>query len=276
MMLVSPDVTLRMLWSELMALPIDFDDPGLDRYLIASMGSLPQETLGILCLDDRRKLIAEAHLPFGSPCQGVTHLRAIFRLALEHDAAALILVHNHVNGNPTPSENDIAVTRMIADFGRALQIDILDHIVVTATQSRHLSKTPQASVLGVRRTALDHARRTVHRRQKRERLTGAPQLFGDPAWDMLIELFIHHLEGKPVSMSALCLTSGMPVSSALRLMHRLCDKHLLVRVPDIEDGRRHFVELSSDILIRLKEYFMSEYDHSFTDITVMPNNAEVA
>ena len=275
MMIVSPDVTLRMLWTELTASPIDLDDPGLERYLIASIGSLPQETLGILCLDDQRKLIADAHLPVGSPCQGIIHPRAIFRLALEHDAAALILVHNHVNGNPTPSENDIAVTRMIAGFGRALQIDILDHIVVTATQSRHLSKTPQASVLGGRRTALDHARRTLHRRQKRARLTGAPQLFGDSAWDMLIELFIHHLEGKPVSMSALCLTSAMPVSSALRLVHRLCDKHILVRVPDVEDGRRHFVELSSDMIIRLKEYFMSEYENTFADINPVPTSTEV-
>lgn len=83
-----PDVILKESWTELRASPIDLYDPRLDHYLISSMGSLPQETLGVLCLDDRRNLIAEAHLPFGSPCQGFIHPRTIFRLALEHDAAA--------------------------------------------------------------------------------------------------------------------------------------------------------------------------------------------
>jgi len=88
MLIASPDMTLSALRTEFTASPIDLDDPGLGRYLIASMGSLPQETLGVLCLDERRNLIAEAHLPFGSPFQGIIHPRAIFRLALEHDAAA--------------------------------------------------------------------------------------------------------------------------------------------------------------------------------------------
>lgn len=58
--------------------------------------------------DDRRNLIAEAHLLSGSPCQGVVHPRAIVRLALKHDATALLLVYNHVNQDPPLSENDVA------------------------------------------------------------------------------------------------------------------------------------------------------------------------
>jgi DNA-binding MarR family transcriptional regulator len=56
-------------------------------------------------------------------------------------------------------------------------------------------------------------------------------------------------------MSELCLIAGIPASSALRLVHRLCDKQLLDLVPDTNDGRRHFVALTQDTLVRLETYF---------------------
>lgn len=256
--------------------PVALDDDGLDRYLIASMGSLPQETLRVLFLDGARHLIAEEVVPDGAPCRGGLSARAIFRRAIAHDAAALVLVHNHPGGDPAPSRNDIAAAYKIAEVGRSLEIDILDHIIVTATRLCRLSAMQGADVSGTRlvapvlsdidgtvtdacvssrQAALENAKQTVHRRKSRSQLLGAPHLFGEPAWDILIDLFIHHCEDKRVSMSELCLIAGIPASSALRLVHRLCDKQLLDLVPDTNDGRRHFVALTQDTLQRLEAYF---------------------
>src|SRR3546814_4636973 len=71
---------------------------------------------------------------------------------------------------------------------------------------------------------------------------GSPKLFGEPAWDMLIDLFIHESEGKKVATSALCLASTAPPSTALRLVNKLCEAKLLVKIDDPDDGRRQFVE----------------------------------
>ncbi|MGQ2936869.1 MAG: hypothetical protein ACT6RK_22505, partial [Sphingopyxis sp.] len=77
--------------------------------------------------------------------------------------------------------------------------------------------------------ALDNAQKAARRRLLRRQLVGAHELFGEPAWDMLIDLFIHEAQAKPVSTSSLCIASGLPMSSALRLLQRLCDTGLVTR-----------------------------------------------
>src|SRR3546814_18995118 len=64
------------------------------------------------------------------------------------------------------------------------------------------------------RDALDNARATMRRRILRRQLIGAEELFGEPAWEMLIDLFIHAGEGRPLSTSDLCVTSTIPMSRA--------------------------------------------------------------
>src|SRR3546814_682911 len=104
-------------------------------------------------------------------------------------------------------------------------------------------------------TALANARRAYKRRQFCRELIGSPKLFGEPAWDMLIDLFIHESEGKKVATSALCLASTAPPSTALRLVNKLCEAKLLVKIDDPDDGRRQFVELTPDTAARLENYF---------------------
>src|SRR3546814_4042769 len=72
---------------------------------------------------------------------------------------------------------------------------------------------------------------------------------------MLIDLFIHESEGKKVATSALCLASTAPPSTALRLVNKLCEAKLLVKIDDHDDGRRQFVELTPDTAARLENYF---------------------
>lgn len=267
---------LEAMQSDIAGASIDMDDPRMGQYLMTSMGALAEEALRILFLDGSRRLIADEQLQWGTLGQLALYPRTIFRRAMEHNAAGIILVHNHPSGDPSPSENDVRVTQMLIDLGRSLDVEIVDHIIVTSSEwqrvpmeGRERKSRRTDSFLPLRDasnsdvqdrseaevSALANAKRTVRRRMLRRQLIGAPSLFGEPAWDMLIDLFIHHCEGKTVSTSSLCIASGVPMSSALRMIQRLCDAELLSRRADPADGRRFFVELTPEVRQRMLAYF---------------------
>lgn len=249
----------------------------LTAYLCASMGSLPDETLRILFLDGSHKLIADEQLQRGTIGQLIVYPRVIFRRALELNAAAMILAHNHPSGDPAPSRADVLVTERLVDMGRSLDIEIVEHIVVTATEHRFILRNgsrswPKAAAGpfdlrsghnehdkpgdgGGVHTALANARRTGRRRLLRRQLLGTDELFGEPAWDMLIDLFVHHCQGMSVSTSSLCVASDLSMSSALRLVQRMIDADLLMREADPADGRRNFIRLSPSTAHRLTAFF---------------------
>jgi len=251
---------------------IDPFDPGLRRYLIASMGSLPDERLRILFLDSGQGLIADEQLQCGTLAHLAIYPRTIFRRALEHNAASVILVHNHPGGDATPSEDDIEATRKLDQIGRALDIEILDHIIVTATHLHHLIRDRRSGARRVKPAsfilrsdaapedeandrACRNAETVLRRRILRRQLVGSPELFGEPAWDMLIDLFIHACKGQQLSMSSLCATAGIPTSSAMKLAQRLCEAGILERTPDIFDGRRTLMKIAPEVAHRLRAYF---------------------
>lgn len=251
---------------------IDPANPRLLKYLRASMGALPDETLRVLFLDASRRLLADEQLQSGSASHLTLYPRTIFRRAIELDAVAIILVHNHPSGDPTPSKADIVATQRIMAIGRSLDIEILEHIVVAVgghgmiLQGRRQSRTaaaPEAILRSPdrwlqspdRSAALANAHRVARRRLLRRQLVGAPELFGEPAWDMLVDLFIHEAEERAVSTSSVCIASGLPMTSALRLLQNLCDVGLVTREADRDDGRRNFIRLAPDLGHRLLAYF---------------------
>lgn len=128
-------VLLEGMREDFASLPISPDCPNLLQYLMTSMGALPEEVLRVIFLDSAGHLIADEQLQLGSLRQLALYPRTIFRRAIELEAAGLILVHNHPSGDPNPSESDIFVTRTLSQIGRSLDIDIVDHIVVTATRA---------------------------------------------------------------------------------------------------------------------------------------------
>jgi DNA-binding MarR family transcriptional regulator len=69
-------------------------------------------------------------------------------------------------------------------------------------------------------------------------------LFADPAWDILLELYARHLEGQRITVSALCLAAHVPATTALRWIGRLEETGLAIRQQDHTDGRRFWMELS--------------------------------
>lgn len=258
--------------SELEGIKINSFDPKLREYLIMSMGSLPHEALRVLFLDGSRRLIADEQLQQGTLAQLAVYPRTVFRRALEHNAASIVLVHNHPSGDPTPSREDVRVTQILEQIGRALNVELLDHIIVTGSAAHHILnnavlsgypeassgltlKSPKASGNSASEDALANARSTLRRRMLRQQLIGSPELFGEPAWDMLLDLFIHECERKRLSLSSLCVQSSIPWSSALRLIKKMCDAGIMRRLPDPADRRRNFMRLEPDIHQRMRSYF---------------------
>ena len=95
------------------------------------MRSLAKEHLRGLYLDAHYQIIHDETLSIGTIDANLIHPREVFRPALAHAAAAVVLVHNHPSGIATPSEADRTVTLQIADAGKVLGIDLIDHVVVT-------------------------------------------------------------------------------------------------------------------------------------------------
>lgn len=109
----------------------DFSSPkAIADYVMEDMRFLPQEQFAAVFLSTKNKLITCQTLTIGTLNASLAKSRDVFRMALRHNAAAIVLIHNHPSGNPEPSSEDIAVTRRIAEAGRIMEIPILDHVII--------------------------------------------------------------------------------------------------------------------------------------------------
>jgi hypothetical protein len=105
------------------------------------------------------------------------------------------------------------------------------------------------------------ARKAYALRRKRTAIFGNAELFGEPAWDILLDLFIAQAEGKSVSVSSACIGSAAPATTGLRWLGVLADEGLVVRENDAEDQRRVLVRLTARGLSAMERYF-SEVESS--------------
>jgi DNA repair protein RadC len=106
--------------------------PGDAAVLLADMGTLEQEIMRTILLDTKNHVLAMPTVYRGSLHTTVIRITELFREAVRQNCAALIIAHNHPSGDPTPSPEDVAVTREIVNAGKILDIDVLDHLVIGA------------------------------------------------------------------------------------------------------------------------------------------------
>lgn len=104
--------------------------------------------------------------------------------------------------------------------------------------------------------APQQVRQLIANRQARARFFDA-ELFGDPAWDMLLDLTAAHGEGARVSVTSLCIAAGVPATTALRWLTQMVESGIFVRVPDPADRRRAFIALSDKAMAAMAGYFAS-------------------
>jgi len=100
------------------------------RYLRENNRLRENEALQVVLLNTRRRFLDLVKVADGTLDTILVHPREVFRKAIAANAAAIVLVHNHPSGDPTPSEADIQVTRDLIRAGQLLKIEVLDHVII--------------------------------------------------------------------------------------------------------------------------------------------------
>jgi DNA repair protein RadC len=95
---------------------------------LASDGA--QEEFHVVCLDTRNQVLGTHRISIGILDRSLIHPREVFRPAIKDAAKAILLVHNHPSGDPTPSAEDLTLTSLLEEAGQTLGIGVLDHVVV--------------------------------------------------------------------------------------------------------------------------------------------------
>ncbi len=107
------------------------------RYLYPEMRERKKELFIELCLDTKNQVLRRDIISMGSLNANIVHPREVFRTALIESAAHIIVVHNHPSGDPTPSREDIEITKKLAETGKIMGIDVIDHVIIG--DGRHFS-----------------------------------------------------------------------------------------------------------------------------------------
>lgn len=107
----------------------------------------------------------------------------------------------------------------------------------------------QSEFLGHNRAwLLQRCQRIYQLRRERDRAFGEAGLFSEPAWDMILDLFIANLQNKPVSVTSVAVASCAPLTTALRWLSILDQNGIIVREPDPHDGRRVYIKLTDSAI----------------------------
>ena len=123
--------------------PTDVAEP-----LVDAMGSLEREELRVLLLDTKNVVTAQRTVYRGNLAGSSVRIGEVYRDAVRACAAAIIVAHNHPSGDPTPSAEDLRITGELAEAGRLLDIELLDHLILGRgrwSSLRALGAVPQSS-----------------------------------------------------------------------------------------------------------------------------------
>lgn len=101
------------------------------------IGHEDREVFIVICLNTKNEVIAVHRAHVGSINASVVHPREVFKTAFLNNATSLIVGHNHPSGDPTPSQEDINVTKRLAEAGRILGVEILDSLIIGEMVSAH-------------------------------------------------------------------------------------------------------------------------------------------
>jgi DNA repair protein RadC len=100
------------------------------EYFSTQMSLLTREEFLVVVLDTKNRLVKYEFISKGTLNASIVHPRDVFRIAIIHSAAAIILLHNHPSGDPAPSQEDIDLTRRLVEAGKLMGINVLDHLII--------------------------------------------------------------------------------------------------------------------------------------------------
>jgi DNA repair protein RadC len=96
----------------------------------ASIKDKAKEHFKLILLNPRNKIISISTISIGTLNASLVHPREVFKDAIVHSAASVVLAHNHPSGDPEPSEDDITITKRLIEAGKILGVEVIDHIIV--------------------------------------------------------------------------------------------------------------------------------------------------
>ena len=122
---------IKLIQSKLKTPGMALTSPNLVReYLILQLAQFEEEHFSVVLLDNQHRVIGFENIFRGTIDSASIYPREIVKTALAHNAAAVILAHNHPSGNPEPSDADMLVTRRLTESLRLIDVRVLDHIIV--------------------------------------------------------------------------------------------------------------------------------------------------
>ncbi len=130
---IAQATALRLLETRLEARPLLSSWDALTDYLHAAMAHSRVEEVRVLFLNAKNMLLANEALWRGSVDEASVHVREVIARAISLGATALIIVHNHPSGDPSPSQQDIRLTRDLVEAGRHMKVTVHDHVIVGAS-----------------------------------------------------------------------------------------------------------------------------------------------
>ena len=100
------------------------------KHMVAIATGLPVEKFWVLCLNRKNRLIKCHEVTSGTATAALAHPREVYRLAIREGSTAVICVHNHPSGDPSPSAADIHVTRQLREAAKTVDIELVDHVII--------------------------------------------------------------------------------------------------------------------------------------------------
>lgn len=113
-----------------MSRPVVNSPQDVARIVMEEMRFLDREHFRVISLSTKNHVLGISPISIGSLNSSLVHPRECFKEAIRRNSNAIILLHNHPSGDPTPSKEDIEVTRRLADGGKILGIEVLDHVII--------------------------------------------------------------------------------------------------------------------------------------------------
>ena len=109
----------------------DIKDPeAVVKAIRASVKDKAKEHFKLILLNPRNKIIGISTISVGTLNASLVHPREVFKDAIVHSAASVVLAHNHPSGDPEPSEDDLKITKKLVESGKILGIEVIDHIII--------------------------------------------------------------------------------------------------------------------------------------------------
>lgn len=134
------EIARRIAKSEMIEAPMLNRPELVAQFMAPYADGLEIEKFWVACLNRKNRLKKLVEVSSGTATSCLAHPREVFRAAIQHGATALVAIHNHPSGNPEPSAADVQLTRQLREASRAVDIDLLDHVIVgrASADPRHV------------------------------------------------------------------------------------------------------------------------------------------